>query len=132
MALSSADVVSMQSALAETFLHRLVIERNTPGAADEYNHPAASWAQLAVVNGTVIPLSAEEVARVSEAGTVVSTHTILLSPTDIVEGDRIRHDKAACPITDSRDLAEATFDLVGIRVTAGTGVNLAIDARLVK
>jgi hypothetical protein len=129
--LSAADVASMQATLTESFAHQFVIERNTPGAVDDYNQPAASWATLATISGTVTTRTVEEVAQQNDAGAVVSTHEIVILPTDVVEGDRIRHTKATCPMTDARDLPDALFALVGIRNTAGTGIDYTIDARLV-
>lgn len=129
--LSPADVAGMQATLLESFAHELVIERATDGAADDYNHPAKAWSTLATISGTVMVRTVEEVAQQNDAGAVVSTHEIVILPTDVDEADRIRHDRATCPVPDARDLPDATFQLSGIRNSAGTGIDLALDVRLV-
>lgn len=136
MALSSADVTSMQASLAEMFLHRFEIERGADGAEDEYGHPAVDWSQLAVVTGNIIPASRlsapDEVPQVNEAGAVIVTDTILLLPTDVVEADRIRHVKATCPVPDARDLPDAVYQITGVHNSAGTGLNLAVDVKVIR
>jgi len=131
MVLSAADIAAAQSMLKSSFLHRLVIERSTAGAVDDHNNPTRTWAAIATVTGTVVAKTPEEVVQVNEAGAVVGTHKILLLPTDVAEADRVRHDAAACPVPADRDLPDALYEPTGIRNTAGTGINLAIEARQV-
>jgi len=106
----------------DRLLHSLVIERATEGAADEYNQPARTYEAFAEVRGLVQPKTVREVALVSQAGAVVSTHTIYLRPTDLREADRIRFDP-----DDGR-----RYEVVGVRDAAGLGHHFEVDARMVQ
>jgi head-tail adaptor len=102
-------------------VHRLIIERSTAGAVDDYNQPTQAWATMATVPGLVQPKTAQEVPQLDQAGAVVSTHTIFVRPTDVLASDRIRFE-----IDDGR-----RFEIDGIRDAAGLGHHLEIDARVV-
>lgn len=123
MALSTADVVSMQSTLTEHFIHSLVIQRATDGAVDEYNNPTRTWATLATVPGLVQPKTARELAQLNQAGPVLSTFTILLLPTDIAPADRI---------TVAAGAMAGTYELDGIRNVGGFNLQLEADAHMVE
>lgn len=99
-------------------LHTLVIERATSGAEDDYGQPARTYATLATVAGLVQPKKYQEVALLSQAGAVVSTHTIYMRPTDLQEADRILY-------------GGARYEVTGVRDAAGIGHHLEIDCRLV-
>lgn len=105
----------------DQLIHRLVIERATDGAVDEYNQPSRTWAALAAVPGLVQPKTVRELAQLNEAGAVVSTETIYLRPTDVLESDRIRFDP-----DDGR-----RYQIDGIRDAAGRGHHLELDCRMV-
>lgn len=102
-------------------IHRLVIERASDGAVDEWNQPAQTWATLSEVRGLVHPKSVREVAQLNEAGAVVSTHTIYMRPTEVEPADRIRFEP-----DDGR-----RYEIDGVRDAAGIGHHLEIDARMV-
>lgn len=99
-------------------LHSLVIERATAGAEDSYGQPARTYAALATVKGLVQPKSYREVALQSQAGAVVSTHTIFMRPTDVQEADRIL-------------FGSARYEIVGVRDAGGVGHHYELDAKLV-
>lgn len=101
--------------------HRLVIERATDGALDDYGQPARTYATLATVRGLVQPKTTREMELVNQAGPVASTHTIYLLPTDVRAADRIRLDP-----DDGR-----RFELDGVRDAAGQAHHLECDAQLV-
>lgn len=99
-------------------LHTLVIERATSGAEDDYGQPARTYATLATVSGLVQPKSYREVALSTQAGAVVSTHTIFMRPTDLQEADRILY-------------GSQRYEVTGVRDAAGLGHHYEVDARLV-
>ena len=103
-------------------IHRLAIERATSGAPDEYGQPSRTYATLATFRGRLEPKSAREVAQLSQAGAVISDHTLFARPRDLREADRIRFDPA-----DGR-----LFEITGIRDMAGAGHHLTVDLTLVK
>lgn len=104
------------------FRHVLVIERATPGAADDYNQPTRTYATLATVPGLIQPKTAREVAQGNEAGAVVSTHTAYLRPTDVQPSDRLRIAAGGMA---------GTYQIDGVRNAAGLGHHLEIDCRQV-
>lgn len=100
---------------------RVVIERVTPGAEDEWGNPALEWATLATVDGSVQPKSATEVALQSQGGAEITTHVIYLLPTDITGADRVRLEA---------DAEGPYYQLTGKpRDAAGRGHHLECDAR---
>ena len=66
-------------------IHRLAVERATSGALDAYGQPARTYATLATFRGRIEPKSATEVRLLSQAGAVVSDHTLYASPRDLRE-----------------------------------------------
>lgn len=61
--------------------HTLVVKRNAAtGTVDEYGQPVTVETTVATVAGRIEPKSAREVALLSQAGAVVSTHTGFLRP----------------------------------------------------
>ncbi len=103
-------------------IHKLAVERATSGAPDEYNQPSRTSATLATFRGRIEPKSAREVGLLSQAGAVISDHTLRMRPRDLRESDRIRFDPA-----DGR-----LFDITGIRDMAGAGHHLTVDLKLVQ
>ena len=103
-------------------IHKLAVERATSGALDGYGQPSRTYATLATFRGRIEPKSAREVGLLSQAGAVVSDHTLYTRPRDIRESDRIRFDPA-----DGR-----LFEITGIRDTAGSGHHLSVDLQLVE
>jgi hypothetical protein len=101
-------------------VHRIAIERTTPGAVDEWNQPSQTWTTLSEVPGLVQPKAVREIAQLNQAGATVSTHTVYLRPTDIDPADRIR--VAAGGMA-------GLYQIDGIRDAAGLGHHLEIDAR---
>lgn len=99
-------------------IHTLVIERFASGTEDEYGQPSQTYSTLATVSGLVQPKSYREVALTSQAGAVVSTHTIFMRPTDLQEADRIVY-------------GGARYEVTGVRDAAGIGHHYEVDARLV-
>lgn len=67
---------------ARRLVHSLAIVTPTDGALDNYGHPAEGAPTETLVSGLVQPLSAFEVARVSQAGTPFSDHRIFLALAD--------------------------------------------------
>lgn len=104
-------------------LHTLIIERPTPGAVDDYNQPATTYATLASVPGLVQPKTVREVAQLNQAGAVVSTHTIFLRPTEIQPSDRVRVATGGMA---------GTYEIDGVRDAAGLGHHLELDCRTVE
>lgn len=103
-------------------IHALVIERATSGAEDpETGQPALTYATLAAVSGLIQPKNVREASMQSQAGAVVSTHTVYLRPTDLQERDRIRFEP-----DDGR-----RFEITGVRDAAGLSHHLEVDARVV-
>ncbi len=102
--------------------HKLAVERAASGAPDEYGQPSRTYATLATFRGRIEPKSSREVAALSEAGAVVSDHTLRTRPRDHREADRIRFEPA-----DGR-----LFEIMGIRDMAGAGHHLTVDLTLVK
>ena len=61
--------------------HTLVIKRNVAtGAFDGYGQPVTAETTVTTVSGRITPKNAREVALLSQAGAVVSTHTAYLWP----------------------------------------------------
>lgn len=72
------------------FVHRLELQRSTPGAVDDYNHPTLTWATIATVDGLVQPKNVDELNQANQGGPVTSDHSIFLpANTDIAEADRL-------------------------------------------
>lgn len=69
--------------------HTIVIERATAGARGERGGPAQTWAPLATIKGLVQPLTGLELAQLSQAGPVASTHRLTAWPTDLLPSDRL-------------------------------------------
>lgn len=103
-------------------IHSLAIERATSGALDDYGQPSRSYATLATFRGRIEPKTAREVAAISQAGAVVSEHTLRTRPRDLRAADRIRFEP-----TDGR-----LFEITGIRDVAGGGHHLAVDLKLIE
>ena len=103
-------------------IHRLAVERATPGAEIAYGQPSRTYATLATFRGRIEPKSTREVAALSGAGVVVSDHTLYTRPRDLRESDRIRFDP-----DDGQD-----FEITGIRDAAGAGHHLTVDLTLIK
>ena len=106
--------------------HKLAVERATSGADDGYGQPTRTYATLATFRGRIEPKSAlaraaREVALVSQAGAVVSDHTLYTRPRDLRAADRIRFDPS-----DGR-----LFEITGIRDPAGAGHHLSVDLTLI-
>ena len=103
-------------------IHRLAVERATPGGEIAYGQPSRTYATLATFRGRIEPKSASEVAALSGAGAVISDSTLYARPRDLRESDRIRFDPA-----DGR-----LFEITGIRDMAGAGHHLTVDLTLIK
>jgi head-tail adaptor len=99
--------------------HVVTIERATEGSIDDRGVPAQTWATLATVDAWVQPKSVREVAQLSQAGPVVSTHSVYLWPTDVTESDRLVY-------------GGATYQVDGIHDEAGIGHHYRVDAHLVE
>jgi len=99
--------------------HAIVIERASDGADDDRGVPVQTWATLDTVDAWVQPKSARELAQLSQAGPVTSTHNVYLEPTDVTEADRFTHDGD-------------TYQITGIRDEAGVGHHLKLECRLVE
>lgn len=109
--------------LADRFAHALaIVTPTTDGTLDADGQPVAGDPKVDVVVGLVQPKTAREIAALNQAGSQVSTHTILLAPRAIGAGAWIRPDP-----DDGR-----RFDITGIRTyDAARDPHLEIDARLV-
>lgn len=103
-------------------IHALAVERATSGADDEYGQPTRTYATLDTFRGRVEPKSAREVGLLSQAGAVVSDHTLYTRPRDIRESDRISFNP-----DDGRN-----YEITGIRDPAGAGHHLTVDLTLIK
>ena len=99
--------------------HTLTIQRSTDGAIDDRGVAAQTWADLAEVRGWVQPKSARELAQLSQAGPVTSTHSVYLWLTDVTAADRLVYDGD-------------TYQVTGIIDEAGVGHHLKLDCRLVE
>jgi hypothetical protein len=100
----------------DLLIHTLVIYRNADsGAEDEWGNPITGPEIVATVDGRIRPISAREVALVSQAGAVVSTHIADLYPVTGLT--------TACWI----EMGGERYDIHGIRDAAGQGHHLALD-----
>lgn len=100
--------------------HTLVIKRNVAtGATDEYGQPVATTSTLATVAGLIQPRKAQEVALLSQAGAVASTHVGFMYPLAGLGTD--------CWI----ELDGVRYDVTGIHDAAGQAHHLQLDLRAV-
>lgn len=98
--------------------HTLVIKRmaeTAPPTKDEYGQPITAEATVATVPGRITPKNAREVALLSQAGAVVSTHTGFLRPLAGLD--------TGCWI----ECGGIRYDLVGINDAAGAGHHLELQ-----
>ena len=106
-------------------VHSLAIVRTNRSDAvadrDEYGQPTTTTTSVTTTRGLVQPKSAREVALISQAGDVVSDHTIFLPPVDVIGADYLRFDP-----DDGR-----RYEVTGVRDAAGIGHHLEVDARLI-
>jgi hypothetical protein len=106
---------------ASRLIHSLAIV--TPGYEDElddYGHPIPAEPTTVLTQGLIQPKKATEVALISQAGPMVSDHTIYLEPRDVANGAYLRRE----PDDGER------FEVVGVRSFAyGRSPHLAIDAK---
>jgi len=100
-------------------IHVITIERASDGALDDRGVAAQTYATLATARAWVQPKQAREMAQLSQAGPVVSTHSIYVDPSaDITEADRVVFDGD-------------TYQIDGKRDEAGYGHHFKLDAHLV-
>jgi hypothetical protein len=108
--------------LAARLVHRLAIVTPTSAGEDADGQPVPGAPRVELVNGLVEPKTARELVALSQAGSQVSTHTVLLMPRTIGAGAWIR---------DEPD-AGRRFDITGIRTfDAGRDQHIELDASLV-
>lgn len=98
--------------------HAVSIQRATIGAADDYNQPSRTYAEVATAQALIQPISGIEAAGVTNAGPVRGDYRIFMFPADVREGDRIVH---------GSEIYELTF----VADAAGAGRHLEIDANRV-
>lgn len=97
---------------------------------DDYGQPVRVASTIATnVPAGIQPKGSREVADISQAGVVPSTHTIYLLPRDISTADAIVHDASACPMT--TDLPDGTYNVTGLRDEVGAAHHIRIDAQLI-
>lgn len=105
--------------IASRFRQSLRIERPTSGSLDAYHQPTRTYSTLATVPGLIQPLSAKEIALLSQAGPVVSQHRGYITPRDITTADRI--------VADDR-----TYEITGIADAGGVGHHLELALTLIE
>lgn len=115
---------------AAKLLHTLTIERPAEGADDAYGQPVPTFGTYATVKGLPQPKTIREMALVSQGGAVVGDWTVFLEMIAMRESDRIVHDPITCPMPGVRDLPYGTFQPTGVRIAAGVGHHLEVDATL--
>lgn len=99
--------------------HSIVIQRPAEGTADERGVAAQTWATHLTLLGSNQPLTAREVAQLSQGGPVSASHRIFFrGAPDIVESDRVLD-------------GTRTFQIDGITDPAGAGHHLEVLAHLV-
>lgn len=111
--------------------HVVHIERDVDsGTEDDYGQSVTVPSVGEDFRAAIQPKSIREVALLSQAGATVGDWTIYALPRQVSTGDRIVHESSTCPVPETADLPDATFELSGIRNAAGLGHHLEIDARL--
>lgn len=96
--------------------HTLVVKRlAATGSEDEYGQPATTEATVATVAGRITPKNAREVALLSQAGAVVSTHTGFIRPLPGLD--------TGCWI----ECGGVRYDIVGMPDAAGHGHHFELD-----
>jgi head-tail adaptor len=96
--------------------HTLVVKRLAyAGTVDDYGQPVLTVTPVGTVRGRIAPKSAREVALVSQAGVVVSTHVGFVRPLAGLD--------AGCWI----ECAGVRYDIVGLPDAAGAGHHLELE-----
>lgn len=113
--------------------HRVSIVRRTGSTLDDYGQPITTEGVIASdVAAGIQSKRIREVVLVSQQGAVVGDWTIFMGNRDITEGDTIRHTAALCPNPGGADLADADWNVTGVRPDPSGRHHLEIDARLVR
>lgn len=96
--------------------HTLVVKRlAATGTFDDYGQPATAETTVATVAGRIAPKSVREVALLSQAGAVVSTHTGYIRPLPGLD--------TGCWI----ESGGVRYDIVGMPDAAGQGHHLELE-----
>jgi hypothetical protein len=98
--------------------HTVQIQRGTPGAVDDYNHPSRTFATIGTVQALIQPKDGREVALLNEAGPGRGRYRVFMYPTDVLEGDHLVH-------------GDEVYELTFIADAGGAGHHLEIDAERV-
>lgn len=126
----------MDVSFASLLTHIVHIERDVEtGSLDDYGQPVTSTEVGEDFRADLQPKSAREIARevplTSQAGVDIGDWRIFMQPRSINADDKIVHDSSVCPVPETKDVADAVFELTSTRNTAGRGHHLALDARLI-